>query len=473
MQSLADYHKIAPELFAATGSFDPVLTIDTRLFIDPRLLAKTATEELKDSYALVGDYFQDVMRVVKHIGSENDVFWKSAEKKLTFPEVKGLCIGYAAEGSRGSGMGAELRHELLTNVWKIVQAGVEDPVLFELVGVFQDKIGPDRISDMVAKIITSDLIKFTQRVCSDCGIPMESRTYSKKMMQEDLPVNPITDEPIILVPKDILSNLPEAHYYGDIAAIAEFNDELRTELNAMVGGALSALTLAEKKRILRSTFVAHPEVLNGMLTTYLKSEVDFYNFDDDPSGEVVWYRASKVAVAEHPLEIKLPDNPSLDDVENVALSLCEKFRTLIEDNQLAKLLYDEGGVAKHEAAAQLLFFGIASSYCSANNLDISPESDAGRGPVDFKFSGGSKGKVLVEIKLTSNNQLQHGFELQLPIYLKAEGAQRGIYLVIDNGGYSKGRMERFLKCVKDAAGSAPKVFMVDGSIRKSASKADY
>ncbi|MBV5349814.1 hypothetical protein JZU71_01240, partial [bacterium] len=69
-------------------------------------------------------------------------------------------------------------------------------------------------------------------------------------------------------------------------------------------------------------------------------------------------------------------------------------------------------------------FGIASSYCIANDLDISPESDAGRGPVDFKFSNGSKGKVLVEIKLTSNNQLQHGFESQLPIYMKAEGAIR-------------------------------------------------
>ncbi|MBV5349816.1 hypothetical protein JZU71_01250, partial [bacterium] len=84
------------------------------------------------------------------------MFWKAADNMLTFPEVKGLCIGYAAEGSRGSGMGAELRYELLTNIRKIVLAGVDDPVLFELVGVFQDKVGPDRISDMIAKIIIAD-----------------------------------------------------------------------------------------------------------------------------------------------------------------------------------------------------------------------------------------------------------------------------------------------------------------------------
>ncbi|MBV5349815.1 hypothetical protein JZU71_01245, partial [bacterium] len=107
---------------------------------------------------------------------------------------------------------------------------------------------------------------------------MESRAFSKKLLQEDLPVNPETNEPIILVPKEILSNLPEATCYGDIAAIADYNEELRTELNAMIGGALSTLTLPEKKRILRNTFVAHPYVLRDLLSTYANSDVHFYDF---------------------------------------------------------------------------------------------------------------------------------------------------------------------------------------------------
>lgn len=99
MQSLADYHKIDPDVFAKTGAFDPVLSIDTRLFIDPRLLAITTVPEFKDSYARVGKHFEDVMRVVKNITKENDPFWKAADKLLTFPEVKGLCIGYASRES--------------------------------------------------------------------------------------------------------------------------------------------------------------------------------------------------------------------------------------------------------------------------------------------------------------------------------------------------------------------------------------
>jgi hypothetical protein len=157
----------------------------------------------------------------------------------------------------------------------------------------------------------------------------------------------------------------------------------------------------------------------------------------------------------------------------VVRKICEHFRHLVEDNQLARLLYDEKGVRKHESAAQLLFFGIASAYCTANGLDLSPESDGGRGPVDFKVSSGFEGKVLVEIKLTSNNQLLHGFEVQLPIYMKAENTIRSIYFVIDNGGYSKARMDRFKDAVGKAIKPCPSVIIIDGSIRESASKAKH
>ena len=302
---------------------------------------------------------------------------------------------------------------------------------------------------------------------------MQSIVYSKGLAQEDLPINPSNGKPIILVPKEVLRDLPVAEDYGDIATIMELNEHLRDELNAMIGTSLSAATLADKKRALRETFVSHPEVLADLLKAYLKSNPEFYDFRNDPAGEVIWYRASRDVVSSSPLKLGLPTNPTIDDVEKVALQICEHFKHLVEDNQLARLLYDDKGIRKHESASQLLFFGIADAYCTANKLDLSPESDAGRGPVDFKVSSGFDGKVLVEIKLTSNQQLLHGFEIQLPVYMKAENSIRGIYFVIDNGGYSKARMDRFKDAIHRAPRPCPTVVMVDGSIRLSASKAKH
>jgi hypothetical protein len=50
------------------------------------------------------------------------------------------------------------------------------------------------------------------------------------------------------------------------------------------------------------------------------------------------------------------------------------------------LAFAGGGGRARDRAAQLVFYGIADAYCSANNLDLSAEPNAGRGPVDFRLA---------------------------------------------------------------------------------------
>jgi hypothetical protein len=105
---------------------------------------------------------------------------------------------------------------------------------------------------------------------------------------------------------------------------------------------------------------------------------------------------------------------------------------LIEQNGLNDSLWHKGKPLV-ERYSQLLFFAVAYSYCKANNLDISPEVDSGNGQVDFKFSGGFKQRVLVEVKLSNHGKVVPGYALQLEAYKAAEETTRAIYLVIDVG----------------------------------------
>jgi hypothetical protein len=469
--SLADYHEIPEEVFAATGALDPILDQDTRLFIDPTYLRLTTVPELASSYNNVLQYFEDILHVVRRIKTRGDVFWRSADIRLTFPEVKGLCIGYSTSGTSGSGMGSALRAQLLATIIDIVQAGVDDPRIFELVGIFETDIGPDRISDMTAKIIIDALIEYTQRVCDECGIPMELQQVSRDIPEAYLPINPLTKTPLILVPKQVLNDLPVAERYSDIERIASRNASIRAELNRMIGGAWSKVSTSEKKDIIKRTCIQHPEILREILDEYRKAQPNFYDFGTDPSGEVVWYSTAKRIVQTEKLDLKLSAQPTVEEVEGVVSTICEQFKHLIEDGQLCDLLYDTNGGRKHESAAQKLFYGIAHQYCKANNLDLSPEANSGRGPVDFKVSRGFDAKVLVELKLTSNPQLFHGFEKQLQAYQEAEGTLTSFYLVIDNGGASVARLDKFQQVVRDTAPPAPRVIMVDGVSRPSASRA--
>ena len=87
---------------------------------------------------------------------------------------------------------------------------------------------------------------------------------------------------------------------------------------------------------------------------------------------------------------------------------------------------------KREKAAQHLLLCHAIPYSRQYDLDISPETDAGRGSTDVKVSRG-RDKTLVEIKLSSNPQYIHGYQTQLQEYSLAEETDKLIYVFIDVG----------------------------------------
>ena len=92
--------------------------------------------------------------------------------------------------------------------------------------------------------------------------------------------------------------------------------------------------------------------------------------------------------------------------------------------------------------------------------------------MDFKFSEGYKARVLVEIKLSTNPKLLHGYEKQLEAYKKAEGSMSAQYLVIDLGNMA--RKHKSLVALRDSMKSEGKrtseITIVDGTRKLSASK---
>lgn len=160
--------------------------------------------------------------------------------------------------------------------------------------------------------------------------------------------------------------------------------------------------------------------------------------------------------------LKLTNCLSELDIVN---KICLNFKSFIEDNGGWRICEN-----RDEKIVQTLFYCMADSYCQANNLDLSPEVNSGRGPVDFKISYGNLKKILVEIKLTSNSKLKNGIQTQLPIYLKQEKTSTGIYLIYDNGNPEaiKRFKEFYEKLPEDE--KIP-YYIIDGTSKISASKA--
>lgn len=466
--SFSKEYNVSNDIIEKTKVFDTILTIDSRVFIDPALLELCDIEIFKNARKKVENYFSNIIVLLKNSKIINDMYWKKADKLLKFTEITGSCIGYSSNSTNGNGIGPELRKNILCTAKELIDKGVDDPVLFELLGVFQDKVGCDRISDLLTFILRDEIFQYTKMVLAEAHIPTVEVSYNRDEKYHTC-INQYNDKPLLLLPISILSSLPIAETFYDIDNVCYANNKVRDTINEY-------FNFNEKNTRLTKTeifkMMLHSnDFVKCLLSSYKSMPKKQYNFNNDVFGEYIWYKIASEYTENYKLYFHNTKPKNMSDIKNIVDQICEKFKVLIEDNGLYKLLYNENKETKRESAAQLVFFGIASSYCEANNLDLTREGNNGRGPVDFKLSRGID-KILVEVKLTSNNQLLHGITTQLPIYMRQENTKKAIYLIIDNG-HPK-RLKQFIDLYNTFTSEQKEkisYIIIDATFKESASKA--
>ncbi|HEX4956152.1 MAG TPA: hypothetical protein VF017_22415 [Thermoanaerobaculia bacterium] len=453
---------------AAFGVYNGFVDIDSKLYVDPHLLRRAQTPELQGAHEEYCSHFEGVLALLKESRSEQDALFRGAVMRLRFREQPLVALGYAQGDTQGSGIGDRLARRLASTAKQIVDAGIRDPTIFDLVGLIEENIGADRISDMATAILMPRLLAFSQRVASALGV--KTRPLEFHGHRYSVPIDPGTSRPVLLLPRELLRTLPVARDWSEVDLVLEHNIALRRRVNAIIGSTWKAATRHGKKHKLRELLLAHPELLRDLLEKYKGRSSRPYDFDNDPEGILSWHDAAAHYCMLHPLKIT---SFATADLVKVVISICERFGELVENNGLNELFYSDNGALRHERFAQLLFYGVADAYCSANNIDLSREPNAGRGSVDFKVSVGYKARVTVEIKYSSNPSLVRGFLSQLPIYNRAEKACESVYLVLQTRPSTTS-----IRAVVAARNSAlaedrrvPALYVFDAQRRPPASKA--
>src|SRR4051812_34060796 len=124
--------------------FDPILFVDTPLFIDPFLLYDGESGPFKGSHAEIIGFFDFMFKLVARSGgNEASRYWEQAISLLSLREVHELCLGYSGSGTHGSGSGRELASQTCSGLLAAIRQEVEQLEHFEEVQIFQAGIGPD------------------------------------------------------------------------------------------------------------------------------------------------------------------------------------------------------------------------------------------------------------------------------------------------------------------------------------------
>lgn len=250
-----------------------------------------------------------------------------------------------------------------------------------MLGVFQERVGCDKISDLITFILKNKIFTYTERVLRTLNIECITATYDAKKSYVTC-LNPYNDTPLLLLPEEILSPLPVADCFDDIDFICGENQRVRDEINAYFD--LEGKNKLHKSDVLNYMY-SNPNFRKSLLSSYRNFSVEAYDFSLDPAGEYVWLDTAKKYTQSYPLELLCSSPSTTDGVVEITYEICHQFKKLIEMNGLHDLLYDQNKKAKHERAAQLLFFGISDSYYTANNIDLTRESNSGRDPLILSY----------------------------------------------------------------------------------------
>lgn len=414
--------------------FDPILTNDTKLFIDPFLIFEKNHKYFSNGHEKIIEFFNSGFEIAaKSQPIIRDVRYRQLLKMMILPEVKEVCLGYASRGTEGAGSGGGFAKLIVAALYDSIKMGLNQIEHFEELGIFNEGIGCDRISDITANILKHELINYTQDVCKRHSVKcnwlfIKRFKYNLRIKRwEDgrflLPENPyIKGRAILLVPKVFLRHLPTLsskefyNYCWD-----NMNEEVRDQFSVDIKNEVNKKHIIEIAR-------NHRDWVEEFKLYKIENGSDPYNLVIDPKGFYTWARNTSKYVQKHPLFLFAQDQVTFKAfIENVL----HQYEHFIENNSGYKLLWDDNFTKpKSEEAAQLIFTGIVKHYCKANDIDLNRENNLGRGPVDFKFSKGYSNRALIEVKLARNSKFWNGLELQLPKYLEVEEIDTGYFLVV-------------------------------------------
>ena len=272
----------------------------------------------------------------------------------------------------------------------------------------------------------------------------------------------------MLVPQDVVRELPIANDWSGIEAAVTHNTQIRQAVNAMLSG-IARPTVADRKDAMRAIALQSPQNFQEFLEA-VKEHVRTY----DPNVDALAYYKMKSIFASGfeglKTDAQYDFSKGPEEIRRLVHDTLKFFKQHVENGNLWEELWI-GEKPKKERAAQLIYYAIADAYCHANNVDISPEANMGGGPIDFKFSHGYRARVLVEMKRSSGT-VRHGYKTQLEIYLDASRTNFGIFVVMDFGDLGD-KLEQItaIQASRRAAGErASDIVVIDATKKLSASK---
>jgi hypothetical protein len=190
----------------------PYLDEDIPLCVDPFLLWKSPSQQDNALHTVIVNSFNGIGQL--HRKGKTD---EAADILIQASECEEVGLGFSGT-RRGHRIGRESAKAILSLFDDVPQLSAGGFTHFEETQLLVDNFSKDRVSDLASNFVMSFLIDFSIEQCERHGIPLTDTTvpnvFDYRTMKFSgaekvkLPVNPITQKPLLLVPKRWLRAIP-------------------------------------------------------------------------------------------------------------------------------------------------------------------------------------------------------------------------------------------------------------------------
>lgn len=467
----SDVFEVDPDDIAKYGAFNISLINDLPLFIDPFLIFNSNKKDYKDLH-------NEILRYVAFLRDrsvEGHVNKGLLKSWYCFPEIKQNWFGYSNVGNSGRGPGiefAKVLNESLSSIFvNFDKQNICHSPHIEKFCLVKEHIGRDNISDFATNLIKGYLLKYTESFAKQyihkdkikthaiSHVEFNYETASWETKSFELPT--YNDDYVLLTPKDLLtkddtwinkSDLTN-HFHNIASSIS--NDQLRSQINFYFATNLPKPKVNKRGKEKRPTKSEVAKAVSSVIRKYPKF-IDYYikykedhgedarAISDERVQEVYNFFVAELSEFITNLSKKTDfykkDGDTLKESHERVLFL----KDVIENKDGYKIFYIKGTPVKREKDVQIMF----RLTWFASPSDVSPETNGGRGPVDFKISRGAHDKTLIEFKLASNTKLKQNLQKQVEIYKRAHDTDKEIKAILYFTKEEKERVEKILEKLK-------------------------
>lgn len=428
LMRISDYCGVEHDKMIELGVLDSLVYYDVPLFINPKLISNCGVEELNGADEKIVSLYRKIISLLKVTNCE-DVYWKVLKKEFDFPEPSGIGLGTCMASTDGRGLTGKIAENSLRVLKSIVDMGIEDPQMYKLLFLVQENIGVDRVSDMIGRILYSDLLQYTSNIIDRLEISgyQIDNNGLKRLYRPN-------GRDLVFVPSNILSEIPDVINCEDIQLLVDKNEEVKDAMSVFFDKALNSLSdfRGIKKEKMRQWFFENKEFVINVLNSYRDKDAEVYDYTNDPLAVCDKFDYIKDVVhSQNDLFVnKLADIETLPDLIRVLL---EVYKECIENLGLNEELYyvdSKSGKmrVRREVTTHHLFIIVLEIAKMFTNYEYFFEPKVGNGNIEFVITD-LKDKVLAEFKLSSN-RLVHGYDEQLPIYIERFKATYSFYVII-------------------------------------------